>query len=60
MTTDDAVGEQHVEAVPAEASAPAVADASWASDVHDHRLHAPAAAETQSPTPIIETHERGA
>ena len=59
MTADDAVGEQHVEAVPAETSAP-VADTSWTSDVHDHRLHAPAEAEVQSPTPIIETHERGA
>ena len=34
-------------------------DPAWASDVHDNRLHPPAPAETQSSTPIIETHERG-
>jgi len=60
LTADDAVGEQHVGAGPAEAAAPAVAETTWTSDVHDHRLHAPAAPETQSTTPIIETHERGA
>jgi hypothetical protein len=63
----------HVEAAPMSAEAlaasppaapePAVAttDTSpvWSSDVHDNRLHAPAVPETQSSTPIIETHERG-
>jgi sec-independent protein translocase protein TatB len=32
----------------------------WVSDVHDNRLHPPAPPETHSPTPMIETHERGA
>jgi sec-independent protein translocase protein TatB len=42
--------------VGAEAPAPPA----WSSDVHDNRLHPPAAPETVSSTPIIETHERGA
>jgi sec-independent protein translocase protein TatB len=63
----------HVEAAPMSAEALAatppvatdpVAEApaapSWTSDVHDNRLHPPAAPETVSSTPIIETHERGA
>jgi len=62
----------HVDAAPMSAealaaTAPAATDPaadapaapSWTSDVHDNRLHPPAAPETVSSTPIIETHERG-
>jgi sec-independent protein translocase protein TatB len=37
----------------------ATPEPAWTSDVHDNRLHPPAAPEAQSSTPIIETHERG-